>query len=66
MNKFIVSILKFITLFIVCFLALYLVAATVGSFIVWENKLNASLWGVGSRYSLACISFVSAGFLQHK
>lgn len=66
MIKLTISVLRFIGLFVVCFLVLYLISAAVGSFIMWENKLNASLWGVGSRYSLVCISFVSAGFLYCK
>ena len=66
MIKLTVIILKFIGLFAACFLTLYLIAAAVGSFVMWENELNASLWGVGSRYSLVCMSFVSAGFLHYK
>ena len=50
MNKSRVSVLKFIGLFAVCFLALYLVAATVGSFLMWENRFNMTLWSNIGRF----------------
>ena len=60
MNKLTVSILKFAGLFAVCFLVLYLVTATVGSFLMWENRFNMTLWSNIGRFFLISFTFFTS------
>ena len=56
MIKLTVSILKFIGVFALCFLVLYLITATAVSFVVWESMFDISLWGELGR---ACFVLIS-------
>ena len=60
MIKLRVSVLKFIGLFVVCFLALYLIAAVSSSFIMWENRFNMTLWSEAGRFFLISFTFFTS------
>ena len=59
MIKLRVSILKFIGLFVVCFLSLYLISAVSSSFIMWENRFNMTLWSEAGRFFLILFTLLT-------
>ena len=60
MIKLTVSVLKFIGLFAVCFLALYLSTAVLSSFTMWENRFNVTLWSETNRFFLISFTFFAS------